>query len=196
MKSMSPYIDYPLTVLKQVLQSVYRLREPSRTNSPDELHPPICFPMVYWCCPRLLAIFRKDISGPDHGGESFCFFLIIFILSGCFLKGFVSGVDQFDSQLFSSRSFTQPQDHLLQKMMGIQVVVEDGRDHVCPCPNALSENRLAPRLATRIFTALCSYRLVDIITFLGGTYPSATVVERTPAPTAPLQVHFSDFIPY
>lgn len=108
-----------------------------------------------------------------------------------FLKGFVSGVDQFDSLLFSSRSFTRPQDHLLQKMMGINVVVEDGRDFVGPCPNALSESRVAPTLATRIFTALCSYRLVDVMSFLGETYPSATAVERTPAPTGPLQVRSS-----
>jgi hypothetical protein len=175
-----------------VLQSVYRVRGPSKRNSPDELHPPICFPLVYWCRPGLLAIFRKDIGRPDHGSECYHFLLITSSLSDCFLKGLVSGVDQFDALLFSSRSFTRPQDHLLQKMMGIQVVVEGGKDHVRPCPNALSESRLSPTLATRIFTALCGYRLVDVITFLGENYPSATIVERTPAPATPLQVRSSN----
>lgn len=83
-------------------------------------------------------------------------------------------------------------------MMGIKVVVEGGRDLVGPCPNTLAESRVAPTLAMRIFTALCSYRLLDVITFLGETYPSATVVERTPAPTGALQVRSSnsDFFPY
>jgi hypothetical protein len=111
-----------------------------------------------------------------------------------FQKGFVLGVDRFDSHLFSSRSFTRTQDLLLQKMMGIQVRVEDGADVVGPCPNALSDGRLVPTNATRIFTALCGYRLVDIISHLGETYPPATVIERTPAPTGPLQVRtFNSF---
>jgi hypothetical protein len=78
-------------------------------------------------------------------------------------------------------------------MMGIQVRVEDSVDVVGPCQNALFEGRLVPALATRIFTAICGYRLVDIITLLGETYPSATVVERTPAPTGPLQVCIFNF---
>ena len=105
-----------------------------------------------------------------------------------FLKVFVSGVDRLEGHLFSSRSFTRPQDHLLQQMMGIQVTVEDGVEVVGPRPNGLSNGRLVPAHATRILTALCGYRLVDVIAFLGETYPSATVVERTPAPTGSLQV--------
>jgi hypothetical protein len=103
-------------------------------------------------------------------------------------KGFVSGIDRLESLLFSSRSFTRAQDHLLQKLMGIEVRVEGGVDIVSPRHNGLSEGRLVPALSTRIFTALCGYRLLDVITFLGQTYPPATVVERTPAPTGPLQV--------
>jgi hypothetical protein len=111
-----------------------------------------------------------------------------------FSKGFISGVDRIDSLLFSSRSFTRSQDLLLQKMMGIDVRVEDGVDVVGPCPNALSDGRLVPANATRIFTALCGYRLVDIISHLRETYPPATVIERTPAPTGPLQVRtFNSF---
>lgn len=76
---------------------------------------------------------------------------------------------------------------MLQQMMGIHVSVEDGVEVVSPRPNGLSDSQLVPALATRIFTALCGYRLVDIIALLGGSYPSATVVERTPAPTGALQ---------
>lgn len=104
-----------------------------------------------------------------------------------FLKEFLSVVDRYEGHLFSSRSFTRPQDHLLQQMMGIDVRVEEGVEIVGPCQNCLSSGRLVPALATRIFTALCGYRLVDIIAFLGGTYPSATVVERSLAPTGTLQ---------
>jgi hypothetical protein len=73
-------------------------------------------------------------------------------------------------------------------MMGIEVRVEGGVDVVGPSENALSDGHLVPTLATRIFTALCGYRLVDVITFLGETYPPATVIERTLGPTGPLQV--------
>ena len=75
-------------------------------------------------------------------------------------------------------------------------MVEGGVDVVGPCQNALSDGRLVPALATRIFTALCSYRLVDVITLLGETYPPATVVERTPAPTGPLQVRTFNFFSF
>ena len=74
--------------------------------------------------------------------------------------------------------------------MGLEVTVKGGIDIVSPCQNGLSEGSLVPALATRIFTALCGYRIMDIIAFLGETYPPATVVERTPAPTGPLQVRF------
>ena len=72
--------------------------------------------------------------------------------------------------------------------MGIQVEIEGGVDVVKPCQNGLSDGRLAPALATRIFTALCGYRLVDVLALLGGAHPPATVVERTAAPTGTLQV--------
>lgn len=73
-------------------------------------------------------------------------------------------------------------------MMGIEVRVEDGVDVVGPRENALSDSRLVPIHATRIFTALSGYRLVDVITLLGETFPSATIIERSPAPTGPIQV--------
>lgn len=76
---------------------------------------------------------------------------------------------------------------MLQQMMGIHIRVEDGVEVVGPRPNCLSDGRLVPAHATCVFTALCGYRLVDIIALLGGSYPSATVVERTPAPTGALQ---------
>ena len=78
-------------------------------------------------------------------------------------------------------------------MMGIQVRVEDGVDIVGPCQNGLSDGPLMPALATRLFSALCGYRLVDIITLLGETYPPATVIERTQGPIGPLQVRISNF---
>ena len=111
-----------------------------------------------------------------------------------FLKGFVSGVDRFERHLFSSNSFTLPQDLLLQRMMGIEVIVEGGVDVVGPHQNGLSNSKLVATHATRIFTALCSYRLVDIIALLGETHPSPTVVKRTTAPKGPLQVRTFNFI--
>jgi hypothetical protein len=78
-------------------------------------------------------------------------------------------------------------------MLGIQVRVEGGVDVVGPCPNALSDGRLVPALATHIFSALCGYRLVDVLALLGETYPPATAVERTRAPTGPLQVSTFNF---
>jgi hypothetical protein len=74
--------------------------------------------------------------------------------------------------------------------MGVEITVQEGIDIVRPRQNGLSEGSLVPALATRIFSALCGYRVMDIIAFLGETYPPATVVERTPAPTGPLQVRF------
>jgi len=108
--------------------------------------------------------------------------------SDCFFKGIISDVDQLEGRLFSSRSFIRPQDHLLQKLFGIEVRIEGGVEVVGPCPNGLSDGKLVPAHATRLFNALCGYRLVDIISLLGETHPSATVVERTTAPTGPLQV--------
>jgi hypothetical protein len=102
-------------------------------------------------------------------------------------------MDRFDIQLFSSRSFTRTQDYGLQKMMGIEVRVEDNVDIVTPCQNALSGDRIAPAFATRIFTALCGYRILDIVTLLGETYPPPFVVERTPGPSGSLQVRTLNF---
>ena len=118
--------------------------------------------------------------------SSFHFFSNVFLIG--FFKGFVSGMDRFDSQLFSSRSFTRTQDYDLQKMMGVDVRVEDDKDIVTPCQNALSEGRIAPTFATRLFTALSGYRILDIITLLKETYPPPFVVERTPEPSGSLQV--------
>ena len=73
-------------------------------------------------------------------------------------------------------------------MMGIQVEIGDKGDVIGPCANALSESSLSPLLAARLFTALCGYRLVDVMALVGGVYPSATVVERTAVPTGTLQV--------
>jgi len=70
--------------------------------------------------------------------------------------------------------------------MGINVVVDGLKDIVGPRKNALSDDDLGSGNATRLFTALCGYRLVDLLALLGGTYPSATVVERTAAPEGPL----------
>ena len=73
--------------------------------------------------------------------------------------------------------------------MGIEVRVEEGVDIVGPGPNGVSKWHLIPALATQVFTILSSYRILDVITFLGEMYPPVTVIERTPAPTGPLQVH-------
>lgn len=127
------------------------------------------------------------MGGQDNGGAAASFCSEIYDLYLIFLKEFVSGVDLYEGHLFSSRSFTRPQEHLLQQMMGIRVRVEGGVEIVGPGWNGLSDGGLVPALATRIFTALCGYRLVDIIALLGGTYPPVTVVERTPAPTGTLQ---------
>ena len=124
------------------------------------------------------------MGGQDNGGAAASFYSEIYDLYLIFLKEFVSGVDLYEGHLLSSRSFTRPQDHLLQQMMGIRVRVEGGVEIVW---NGLSDGGLFPALATRIFTALCRYRLVDIIALLGGTYLPATVIERTPAPTGTLQ---------
>ena len=64
-------------------------------------------------------------------------------------------------------------------MMGIEVRSEGGVDVVGPHPNGLSDGKLGVVHATRIFTALCSYHLVDILALLGETHPSATVIKRT-----------------
>ena len=77
--------------------------------------------------------------------------------------------------------------------MGIEVRLEGGVDVVGPRPNGLSDRKLGVVNATRIFTALCGYRLVDILALLGEAHPSATVVKRTTAPTGPLQVRTFNF---
>ena len=78
------------------------------------------------------------ISAMEVITSSFHFFSKHF--SDWFFKGFISDMSEpFESQLFSSRSFTRAQDHRLQKMMGIDVrAVESNVDIVTPCQNALS----------------------------------------------------------
>ena len=72
--------------------------------------------------------------------------------------------------------------------MGIDVTVEGAGDVVGSCPNFRSENQLNAASATRLFLVLCGYRLVDVLAFMGGTYPLKTAVERTVAPTGPFPV--------
>ena len=104
------------------------------------------------------------------------------------LKDFISGIDQHESCLFSSRSFTRSQDLQIQRQMGIEVTVEVEKEVVGPCPNFLSQDRLNPAAATRLFSVFCGYRLVDVLAFMGGTCRLDTTVDRTVAPTGPLPV--------
>jgi hypothetical protein len=167
-----------------MLKSVYRGM--SNTDTKDDLYASFIVSLVFRGDQGLPTVFGTGFGRKCNGSKRLSFLLIFFF--DWFLKGFVSGIDRFESHLFSSRSFTRAQDHLLQKLMGIEVTVQGGVDIVTPRQNGLSEGRLVPALATRMFTAICGYRLLDIITFLGEKYPPATVVERTPAPTGPLQV--------
>jgi hypothetical protein len=73
-------------------------------------------------------------------------------------------------------------------MLGVRVDIEAGKEVVTPRPNGLSDGQLSTEFATRVFTALCGYRVVDVLGLIGGVYPSATLVERTAAPQGPLQV--------
>ena len=168
-----------------MVQSVRDFINGGLSNTADEPHAPVIPALVYRCGQRLPTIFGKHFGGQVNGSEWLQFLLKT--LSDWLLKEFVSGVDWYEDHLFSSRSFTRPQDHLLQRMMGIDVRVEEGVEVVHSCENYLSSGRLVPAHATRIFTPLCRYRLVDIIALLEGTHPSATVVERIPAPTGTLQ---------
>ena len=157
----------------------------SNADTKDELHASFIFSLVFRGDQGLPTIFGKDFGKHANGSKLFSFLLKNFLMV---FKGFVSGVDRLESQLFSSKLFTRAQDHLLQKLMGIEVRVEEGVDIVGPGLNGVSERCLVPALATQVFTVLSGYRILDVITFLGETYPPATVIERTPAPTGPLQV--------
>jgi len=125
-------------------------------------------------------------GGQRHGSEPFNSFLDT--SSDHCLKDFVSGVDQHESRLFSSRFFTRVKDLQMQWQMGIEVTVEGTKDVVGSRPNFLSQNRLNAAASTRLFTVFCGYRLVDVLALLGGTYPLETAMERTVAPTGPLPV--------
>lgn len=72
-------------------------------------------------------------------------------------------------------------------MFGIHVDVEEGEEVVTSHRNGLSDGQLSPEFATRVFTTLCGYRVVDVLGLIGGIYPSATVIERTAPPQGPLQ---------
>ena len=72
--------------------------------------------------------------------------------------------------------------------MGIKVTVEGMKDVVVSNPSFLSNNRLNPAAATRLFSVICGYHLVDVLALMGGAYPLSTKLERTEAPTGSLPV--------
>jgi len=100
----------------------------------------------------------------------------------------VTAVDLREHNLFSSRSFTKSHDLQIQQQMGIKVTVEGMKDVVVSHPNFLSDNRLNAAIATRLFSVICGYRLVDVLALIGGAYPLSMKVERTEAPTGSLPV--------
>ena len=72
--------------------------------------------------------------------------------------------------------------------MGIKVTVEGVNDIVVSHRSFLSGNRLNGVLATRLFSVICGYRLVDVQALLGGAYPLSMKVERTEGLTSSLPV--------
>ena len=54
---------------------------------------------------------------------------------------------------------------------------------VCPIETVVPREHgltgeLSTNLATRLFTMLCGYRLMDVMSLLSGTCPTPTIVER------------------
>lgn len=72
--------------------------------------------------------------------------------------------------------------------MGIKVTVEGMNDVVVLRPHFIPENRLNAVAATRLFSVICGYRLVDVLALMEGAYPLTTMVERTEKPTSSLAV--------
>lgn len=72
--------------------------------------------------------------------------------------------------------------------MGIDVKIEGAHGAVAPYEtigpreHGLTDGQLTPPLATRLFTVLCGYRLMDVMSLLSGTSPTATIVERSSPP--------------
>ena len=124
----------------------------SNADTKDELHASFILSLVFRGNQGLPTIFRKDFGKHVNGSKLFSFLLKIFLMD---FKGF----DRLESQLFSSKLFTWAQDHLLQKLMGIEVRVEEGVDIVGPGPNGVSKWHLVPVLATQVFTVLSGYRI-------------------------------------
>lgn len=95
-------------------------------------------------------------------------------------------VDAQEQILFSSQAITRLDDQTIQRLMGIEVHMRQVGDVVGPRPHGLAEGELSPALASRLFTVLCGYRVVDVLSLLSGAYPTATVVERSQLPTTGL----------
>ena len=71
--------------------------------------------------------------------------------------------------------------------MGIEIKIQGARDTagspetVGPREHGLTDELTVP-LATRLFAVLCGYRLMDVMSLLSGTSPTATIVERSLLP--------------
>lgn len=97
-------------------------------------------------------------------------------------------VDKHDKTLFSSSAWTSSDGLQVQKFMGIQVSMNGTRSIVSSLPHGLAG--VNGPWATRVFSALCGYHLMDVLALLGDEYPRPPVVERTQILECKLPVRF------
>jgi hypothetical protein len=91
----------------------------------------------------------------------------------------ISGVEQREKNLFSSTCWINMKDYEMQEQLGFKVT---SNNDIQSCPNIVSrepQERLSFVFATRLFSVICGYRLVDAVALITGAHPLSTKVERT-----------------
>jgi hypothetical protein len=96
-------------------------------------------------------------------------------------KSFINNLDAYEERLFSIAPVSRDENQL-QIMMGVDVTVEGGirtRKNIFEDPLYSST-----RHASRLFSLLCKYRIVDVVALLEGHHPPATLINRIIAPSS------------
>lgn len=96
-------------------------------------------------------------------------------------KSFISNLDAYEERLFSIVAGSKDENQL-QMMMGIEVTAEGGIRR----RRNLFEDPLysSTRHASRLFSLLCKYRIVDVVALMEGHHPPATLINRAIAPSS------------
>lgn len=103
-------------------------------------------------------------------------------------KSFINNLDTYEKHLFSIVPVSRDENQL-QIMMGVDATVEGGIQR----RKNLFEDPLysSTRHASRLFSLLCKYRIVDVVALVEGHHPPAALIKRpigAPSSDEPLLV--------